>query len=364
MSRFHKAYSFDDVMLTPRYSTLHSRTEADLRTNVASVPLKIPIIAANMSSVCEDKMAIALGELGGLGIIHRMNTVEEQASLVLSASSGNPWCPGQLHETFPIGFSIGIGEDWYNRMDACRKYASLVCLDIAHGHHERVIALLKKYYESYKDYPIIISQVATAEAVRRLLEVIPEKYLYSTAFKASIGGGSLCTTRIKTGFGIPTLQSILDIRQGVSPKVWEAGLTLVADGGIKNSGDIVKALAAGAHCVMLGNLLAGTDEAPGQVIIGHGDPRWTNDSQKWKVYRGSASFSDKSLRREATTNIEGEETLVPYRGSVKSVISGLLDGIRSGMSYGGSQNLSELQENAEFIEITSAGLQESLPHGI
>jgi IMP dehydrogenase/GMP reductase len=338
---FRKAYAFDDVMLVPHFSRMGSRSDADLSTTIAGVKLKMPIVAANMSSVCEDSMALAIAELGGLGIIHRMSSVEQQMAMVQ-----------RVHQAGrQVGFSIGVGADWRDRMDACREYSSIVCLDVAHGHHLRVLELLKDYFETYRDYPIIIGQIATASAANMFLEqAIPARYRSSIAFKTSIGGGSLCTTRIKTGYGIPTLQAILDIAQAV-PK----GISIVADGGIKDSGDIVKSLAAGACSVMLGSLLAGTDEAPGGIIKAK--------DQLYKVYRGSASFGDKALRGEETRNVEGEEALVPYKGAVKRVVSTLLDGVRSGFSYGGARNIGELRENADFVEISTHGFAESLPHG-
>jgi IMP dehydrogenase len=338
---FRKAYSFDDVMLVPHFSRMGSRVEADLSTSIAGVELKIPIVAANMSSVTEDAMAIALGQMGGLGIIHRMSSVAKQKAMVERVHAA-----GQQ-----VGFSIGVGPDWRDRMDACRPYSSIACLDVAHGHHQRVLELLKCYFEIYRDYPIIIGQIATARAANMFVEeAIPPQYRSTIAFKTSIGGGSLCTTRIKTGFGIPTLQAILDIAQSVPE-----GISIIADGGIKDSGDIVKSLAAGACSVMLGSLLAGTDEAPGGIIKAK--------DQLYKVYRGSASFGDKALRGEETRNVEGEEALVSYKGSVQRVVGTLLDGVRSGFSYGGAHSIAELQANADFVEITMHGFAESLPHG-
>ena len=335
-----KAYSFDDVMLVPRYSEMNSRAEANLSTSVAGVALRIPIIAANMSSVCEDTMGIAMGELGGLGIIHRMCSVECQVKMVKAVHDA-----GQQ-----VGFSIGVGPDWRDRMEACRRFASIVCLDVAHGHHRRVAGLLAEYFQTYQDYPIIVGQIATAKAAGMFIEGIPEEYHRSVAFKASIGGGSLCTTRIMTGFGVPTLQAIWDINEAHGHAI-----SIIGDGGIKNSGDIVKSLAAGADAVMLGNLLAGTDEAPGNII--------KSKDLLYKVYRGSASFGDKALRGEETRNVEGEEALVPYKGSVERVVAGLLDGVRSGFSYGGASSIHELQAHAEFVEITAHGFAESLAHG-
>jgi len=280
--------------------------------------------------------------MGGLGIIHRMCSVEEQAAMIQAAGPGN----------HPVGFSIGIGEDWRDRMDACRNAGgAIACLDIAHAHHDRVIDILDKYFGIYKDFPLIIGQVSTPMAVFDLLDASPKvlRHLDTIAFKTSIGGGSLCTTRIKTGFGVPTLQSIMDIHEKYPE------LCIIGDGGIKESGDIVKSLAAGASAVMLGSLLAGTDEAPGQII--------KSDDRLYKIYRGSASFGDKAKRGEQTRNIEGEETLVSYKGSVIRVVESLLDGVRSGFSYGGATSIEELQDGIEFIEISVHGYKESLPHG-
>lgn len=327
-------------MLVPRYSEMNSRLDADLSTTVAGVPLRIPIVAANMSSVCEETMGIAMGEMGGLGIVHRMCSVERERRMVEAVHDAG-------HQ---VGFSIGVGPDWRDRMEACRKFASIVCLDVAHGHHRRVVDLLRDYFESYQDYPIIVGQIATAKAAGMFIQAIPEKYHRTVAFKASIGGGSLCTTRIMTGFGVPTLQAIWDINEA-----YGHAISIIGDGGIKNSGDIVKSLAAGADAVMLGSLLAGTDEAPGNII--------KSKDLLFKVYRGSASFGDKALRGEETRNVEGEEALVPYKGSVARVVSGLLDGVRSGFSYGGASSIHEMQEHVEFVEITAHGFAESLPHG-
>jgi IMP dehydrogenase len=318
----------------------------DLSATVAGLKLGIPIIAANMSSVCGAEMAAALGKMGGLGIIHRMCSIEEEQDMVRQVST-TPADPNQL----AVGFSIGIGPDWRERMEACRPYANIACLDIAHADSNRVIDLLGSYFEQFGDFPLIIGNIATADAACRLKDAIPARFRGTTALKVGIGGGSLCTTRIKTGFGMPTLQSVADIHEATS-----GSPPIIADGGISSSGDIVKSLVAGASAVMLGSLLAGTEEAPGDLIRGeHGI--------LMKQYRGSASFSDKQKRGEPTRNVEGESTLVPYRGKVTDVIGDLLDGIRSGLSYGGSSTIRELQDSVEFVEITSHGYRESLAHG-
>lgn len=349
--KIRRALSFNDVLLVPRHTNVFSRSDVDLSTRVAGLKLDIPIIAANMSSVCEAEMATALGQIGGLGIVHRMCSVDEEREMVRQVSQRETSAAGQERRPLNVGFSIGVGPDWRDRMDACRQYAQVACLDIAHADSNRVLELLRFYFADFADYPLIIGNVATADAALRLMEAIPKRYYEKTALKVGIGGGSLCTTRIKTGFGMPTLQSVADVREAIG------GLPdIIADGGISSSGDIVKSLVAGANAVMLGNLLAGTEEAPGELIRGdHG--------MLLKQYRGSASFSDKQKRGEATTNVEGESTLVPYRGKAADVIADLLDGIRSGLSYGGSSTIREIQDHVEFVEITSHGYRESLPHG-
>src|ERR1051325_1322013 len=192
-----RALSFNDVLLVPRHTTVFSRSDVNLSTRVAGLKLGLPIIAANMSSVCETEMAIALGRIGGLGIIHRMCSIDEEREMVRRASGGDA--------QFQVGFSIGVGPDWRDRMEACRPYAQIVCLDVAHADSNRVLDLLQSYFEDFRDYPLIIGNIATADAARRLKEAIPERYYRSIALKVGIGGGSLCTTRIKTGFGMPTL---------------------------------------------------------------------------------------------------------------------------------------------------------------
>lgn len=340
--KIRRALSFNDVLLVPRHTSVFSRSDVDLSTTIAGVRLSIPIIAANMSSVCGAEMALAMAGLGGLGIIHRMSTVTDEEWMVRQVRESNGT---------QVGFSVGVGPDWRDRMDACKDHANVVCLDVAHADSNRVVDLLASYFVDYKDYPLIIGNIATADAARRLKEVIPARYHGSTALKVGIGGGSLCTTRIKTGFGVPTLQSVADVHE-----VTDGAPELIADGGIASSGDIVKSLVAGANAVMLGSLLAGTEEAPGELIRGE-------YGTLMKQYRGSASFSDKQKRGEVTRNVEGESTLVPYRGKVADVIGDLLDGIRSGLSYGGAANIRELQDSVEFVEITSHGYGESLPHG-
>jgi IMP dehydrogenase len=340
--RLKKVYSFNDVLCLPKYSTISSRADVDISTTISGLPLKIPIIAANMSTVCEDRMAIALGELGGLGVIHRFTSVEQQAAIVK-----------KVHDAgMQVGFAIGIGEDWRTRMDACRHYADIVVIDVAHGHTDRVFEIIKKYYGIYKSYPIVLSQFGTGAAIADLVErVIPSKCLTSTSVKGSIGGGSHCLTRIATGHGNPTLQFLFEAAER------DLDISIIADGGLKSSADVVKSLAAGASAVMLGYMLSGCDEAPGDIIVG-------NDGHRYRHYMGSASFSQKRELSNTVKNVEGASSLVPATGSVKDVVNKILDGLRSGMSYSGARTIDELQRNVEFIEVSLSGYTEGTAHGV
>lgn len=327
--------SFDDVLLVPKKFSGKSRKKIDISTKLKSLELSIPIIAANMPSVCETEMAIAIGELGGLGIIHRMQSVEEQASMVYETS---------LHDIL-VGGAIGIGNDWKQRTKRLLKCgANVICLDVAHGHQDEVLRIVSQFKKLYPSTPLIVGNFAVAEGGLEAEEAGGD------ICKFGVGGGSMCSTRIQTGCGVPTWQSIQD--------AFECGVDcIIADGGIRNSGDIVKSLAAGANAVMLGSLLAGTYESPGEVIKG-------TDGKKYKIYRGAASFGAKKEFFGEAEYVEGEETLVPYKGAVSKIIKSLCEGIRSGLSYCGAHDISQLQDTAEFTQITVAGAKESKPHGL
>jgi IMP dehydrogenase len=349
--QIRKALAFDDVLLVPQENVLESRKLANLETKLSrNLYLRIPIIAANMPTVCAGRMARALGALGGLGIIHRMQSVEDQVKEVLCATV-------ELPQGTPVGVAVGVGPDSLARAGSCvAAGASVVCIDIAHGHDVRVGALAADLLERFSEITVIAGNLATKEAIQYLHNHIPANDVDRVIYKVGIGGGSVCTTRVKTGCGVPTLQSVLDVSfhspEGLKPAV-------IADGGIRNSGDIVKSLAAGAHAVMLGSLLSGTDETPGEVhSVSLGG------LEKYKIYRGAASESSKLQFYGNSDYVEGVETRVPYKGAVSEVVGSLVSGIQSGLAYCGVRNLEELRERAQFIEITSAGMRESTPHGV
>lgn len=342
------ALSFDDVLLVPKHNTIRSRSEVDTSVVLLGTKFHIPIIAANMPSICGAEMASAMAGPGGLGIVHRMCSIEEQAQMIRDS--------GVLPEG--IGAAIGIGNDWKDRAKACiESGAGIICLDVAHGDQERVIEVAREFLSTFSTPGLIIGNIATAEAAGRFVRGIRPEDHKRVSLKVGVGGGSACTTRVRTGFGIPTLQSVLDVSAYLDG--YSSQMQIIADGGIKNSGDINKCFAAGADAVMVGGLLAGTRETPGKVI------KDDKTGRLFKVYRGSASYGAKKEYFGEAEYVEGAERLVDYKkDKAVEVLWGLSDGIRSGLTYCGASTLSEFQTKAEFIRITPAGFRESLPHGL
>ena len=328
---------FDDVLLIPQYSNIESRTQIDLSVEFPnSRKLKFPIISSPMDTVTEEKMAIAMALNGGLGIIHRYNTIDEQAKLVslaISASGG------------PVGAAVGVTGDYLQRAMALKEsLVSVICIDVAHGHH----VLVKQALQSLRamvgsDMHIMAGNVATLEGFNDLAD------WGADSIRVGIGGGSICSTRIQTGHGIPVLQSIIDCATS------DRHALLIADGGMRNSGDVVKALAAGADCVMLGSMLAGTNEAPGDINT-------TKDGYKCKVCRGMSSAEAQLEWRGHSNSAEGVTTTIPIKGSLNSIFTSITARIRSGLSYSGVSSIPELRANAQFIRQSNAGTTESSTH--
>ena len=339
-----KALAFDDVLLTPKYSTIRSRDDVDISTSLGKHTFRIPIMSANMATVSGEQMVRTMAELGGLGVLDRTNNNPNDVLAIIQRT-----CVDGL----VLAVSVGVGESAYTEAGGYyRAGCPIVCVDVAHGHHERVVSLVTKLLSEYAELTVVAGNIATKEAYQTFAKVLSDEQQERLVLKVGVGSGSLCSTRVVTGFGLPTLESLLRIVEA------QDGIQLIADGGIKNSGDIVKSLAAGADAVMLGSLLAGTDEAPGSIIK---DDR---TQLKYKVYRGSASFGTKTESSGDPKYIEGAEMLIPYKGSAASVIRKLVEGIKSGFSYNGSHTLFELQAHAQFVEITSAGSYESRPHNL
>ncbi len=333
-----KAYTFDDVLLVPHKSEIRSRRHPELNTQLTrDISLKLPFISANMDTITEAQMAISMGHLGAVGILHRFMSINEQVNQVQAIKEAG---------TIPIAASIGVNEDYKERAKALAEAgAQILTIDIAHGHSLAMIETLTWIKKELPSLQLIAGNVATAQSVIDLIEAGAD------AIKVGIGPGSMCTTRIITGCGIPQLTAISLCAQAARP----LGVPIIADGGIRSSGDIVKALAAGASSVMLGSLLSGTIETPGEIRGG------------MKQYRGMASKSAQASWRGGVPEgmaPEGESTLVPVKGNVSHVINELAGGIRSGMSYLNALQISEIPEQALFIEMTPMGIFESRAHGL
>jgi len=332
------ALSYDDVLLVPKYSDIVSRKEVSITTELdCNRKFELPIISSPMDTITEAKMANAMHSKGGLGVIHRYNSIEEQTNLVRRVK----------HEHKAA--AIGISGDYLERAAALiAAGAKILCLDVAHGHHILMKEALMKMKTLYgDDIHLMAGNVATKRGFEDLSK------WGADSIRCNIGGGSICSTRIQTGHGVPGLHTILDCIQADIDR----DVKIIADGGLRNSGDIVKALAAGADFVMVGSLLAGTFETPGE-IINHG----TQAGTKKKVYRGMASKEAQYDWRGRHSSNEGITTHVPYRGDVGSILDELANGIRSGFSYSGARNLTEFQINSEFIVQTPSGQVESKTH--
>lgn len=470
--------TFDDVLLVPKYSDIRSRSEVDTSTQlVAGIRLYIPILSANMDTVTEANMAIAMAQQGGLGILHRFMSIERMAEMVrkvkraesmvvlkpltihpeatvaearrLMAEEGigglvvvdeahhllglvttrdvllapdanapvsSVMTPrerlivagvdetleaarGKLYkhriEKLPlvdkenrltglitvqdiiklqehphatkdalgrlrVGVAIGVKAEEIERAQACIEAgADVLVLDIAHGHSENALRMVRHLKQRFPEIPLIAGNVATAEGVRDLARAGAD------AVKVGVGAGSICITRIVTGCGVPQLSAILECAE----EGQRLGIPIIADGGMRTSGDITKALAAGASAVMLGSMLAGTEESPGAEIVRQG--------RRYKVVRGMASLTANVERRrlerreddldeEEWSEVvpEGVEALVPYRGKVKDILHQIVGGLRSGMSYLGAHSIPEMWEKAEFVRITPAGKAESGSHDV
>jgi IMP dehydrogenase len=467
--------TFDDVLLVPKRSPIISRSQTNLRTKLSrNITLNVPIISANMDTVTESGMAIALAREGGIGIIHRFLTIEDQVDEILKVKRSEsvmieqpytirpdltvaeakkamaefsvsgllveeggkllgiitrrditfeknnklkvselmtkdvitakagitieqakeilhnkrieklPVVDDKKHivglitskdilkmEEYPhaskdrkgrllVGAAVGVKGDYLERTEALLEAgADIIVVDIAHGHSENAINTVHMIKKAFPDCELIAGNVATGEGSRDLIKAGVD------AVKVGVGSGSICITRVVTGSGVPQLTAVLDSVKVAS----DYGIPIISDGGIRNSGDITKALAAGASSVMIGSLFGGTDESPGKTLVKNG--------KKYKMYRGMASFYASLGRkyREAGPQVvdsddlndyvpEGVEAMVPYKGSVVEIIRQMAGGLRSGLSYCGAKTISEMQNNAEFIRITSAGYIESQSHDV
>ncbi|MEN3045395.1 MAG: IMP dehydrogenase [Candidatus Hydrothermales bacterium] len=470
MKNFEKGLTFDDVLIKPAKSNVLPY-ETDLKTKFSrNISLNIPFVSAAMDTVTESEMAIAIAQEGGIGVIHRNMSPDEQKEEVIKVKRYESWIikepitlspedrvekarevmekykisgiPIVLEDKTLVGIAtkrdlryvensqlklkdvmkknvitgrenitieeahkilienrieklpvvdergklkglitlkdlskkiehpnanidskgrlrvaaaIGTGDDWEERLyKLIEAEVDVIVIDTAHAHSKRVLEITKKIKRKNLPVDLVVGNIATSEAAHDLIKLDVD------GIKVGIGPGSICTTRVVAGVGVPQLSAIMECYK-VSRKY---KVPLIADGGIRYSGDIVKALAGGADCVMIGNLFAGTDESPGEIVI--------HEGKRFKTYRAMGSLSamkkgsrDRYFQDKAIKFVpEGVEGIVPYRGSIRDVIYQLAGGIRAGMGYVGAKNIKELRKRAKFVVISSFGLRESHPHDI
>ena len=336
--KFKEAVTYDDMLLVPQYSDITSRSEVDISNNLGHKEFSLPVIASPMDTVSGVQMALAMDKAGGLAVLHRYNTISEQQKMAHEVVAQTDWS-GQ------VAAAIGVTGDYLERAEALiATGVDVLCVDVAHGHHVLMKKALTPLREEYgNNIYIMAGNVCTLEGINDLAD------WGANAVRCNIGGGSICSTRLVTGHGLPGLQTIFDCART------DRDVSIIADGGIKTSGDIVKALAAGADFVMYGSLLAGTTESPGRIIS-------LPDNSRVKEYRGMASKDAQMNWRNKSSTPEGVASYIPFKGSAVDILRDLDGGIRSGLSYAGARTIDELQHKAEWARQTSAGLMESGTH--
>jgi IMP dehydrogenase len=330
--------TFDDVLIVPKYSEVYSRKSVSLSTRlVGDIYIDVPFISANMDTVTGPLMASTLRQEGAVGVIHRFMAFDEHVDAVRDQRDPRILC-------------IGVKEEDLNKVRAIGNNAEAVLIDVAHGHHKRVVDMIKAVREINPALFVIAGNVATFSGAWDLL------LAGADSIKVGVGPGAACSTRTVAGAGFPQLSAIMNASLAVREyeKYHGKRATLIADGGIKKSADIVKALAAGADTVMIGSLFAGTDESPGEVVV--------SETGRMKKYRGSSS-SEVNQYLGLDRTAEGVATLIPYRGSVRKIVQDLAGGVRSGLSYAGCSTIEELHnDQIQMVQVTSAGQYESRPN--
>ncbi len=364
-TKFQKqGITFDDVLLVPAASDVLPN-EVDLQVTLApNLKLKRPFLSAGMDTVTEEAMAIAMATLGGAGVIHKNMSIAAQVAAVKAVKmapvkDATTAAVDQQGRLLVLA-AVGVTSDTFERAQALLQAGvDALVIDTAHGHSAGVLRKIAEIRAQFPTATLIAGNVATAEGTRALFEAGVD------VVKVGIGPGSICTTRVVAGVGVPQITAIYD----AASVAREFKKPIIADGGIKYSGDIVKALAAGGNAVMLGSMLAGTTETPGEII--------TDGQQRFKAYRGMGSIgamdqahgsSDRYFQggvNEANKLVpEGIEARVAYQGDVAEVIFQLVGGLRAGMGYCGAKDLATLTNEAQFVQITNAGLLESHPHDV
>ena len=365
--------TYDDVLLVPNYSNVLPR-EVSIKTRFSrNITLNVPIVSAAMDTVTESAMAIAMAQEGGIGVLHKNMTIEQQAAKVRKvkrAESGMIIDPVTLPLTSIVAdaknamkeFGIGgipiVDENRVLKATALiQAGVDAIIIDTAHGHTQGVVNVLTAIKVKFPKIDVVVGNIATPEAAQFLVENGAD------GVKVGIGPGSICTTRIIAGVGFPQFSAVLEVAAALKG----TGVPVIADGGIRYTGDIPKAIAAGADCVMLGSLLAGTKESPGETIIFEG--------RKFKSYRGMGSVeameggSKDRYFQDVEDDVkklvpEGIVGRVPYKGHLEESMQQFIGGLRAGMGYCGAKDVPTLQDTGRFVRITSSGITESHPHNV
>ena len=348
MDAIKDSLTFDDVTLIPQYSSVLPSETITYTKLAHNLNLQIPLMSSAMDTVTESKMAIALSKSGGIGIIHRNLSIEKQVQEVKKVKKNN----------FLVGAAIGVNSKDIERADELSKAkVDIIVIDTAHGHTQKVLYMIKKIKKKLKKCVLCAGNIATGKAAKFLADSGVD------IVKVGIGPGSICTTRLVTGIGVPQLSAVLQVKKALK----NYKTRIISDGGIKFSGDIAKAIAAGADAVMIGSLFSGTTESPGKIFKHKG--------KLFKNFRGMGSVGAMSIGsadryyQKKFKNIskyvpEGVEGIVKFKGPVNKIIYNLVGGLKSSMGYLGAKTIKNLQKNGEFIKITKAGFYESMVHNV
>ena len=344
-----EALTFDDVTLAPKYSEiLPSEVDTSIKLS-ESLKLKIPLLSSAMDTITESKMAIAIAKAGGLGIIHRNLDIKNQIIEIKKVKK----------QKLLVGAAVGAGPNEFKRAEAILKEnINMIVVDTAHGHTKKVSEIIR-FIKKIKSKKTVLcaGNIATPEAAKFLLK------LGVDIIKVGIGPGSICTTRLVTGIGVPQLSAILNIRNAIKNK----NIKIISDGGIKYSGDLAKAFAAGADAVMIGSLFAGTDETPGKLVKRNGKlfKSFRGMGSVGAMNKGSADRYFQSKQKDVSKYVpEGVEGFAKYKGKVDSIVYKLVGGLRSSMGYLGSKQIKYLRNKPQFVKITKAGFYESMVHNV
>ena len=348
MGTIKESLTFDDVLLIPQYSNILP-SETDISLNLTKkIILRAPFLSSAMDTVTESKMAIAIAKAGGIGIVHRNLNIKNQSKEILKVKN----------KKLVVGAAIGTSKEDLERAKALiDAQCDMIVIDTAHGHSEKVLNILSKLKKLKHSIPICVGNIATGDAAKRLFNSGAD------IIKVGIGPGSICTTRMVAGIGVPQISAVMEVKESLKNKK----VKIISDGGIKFSGDIAKALAAGADAIMMGSIFAGTDESPGK--------KFKLKGKIYKKYRGMGSigamssgsanrYFQKKFKDKSKFVPEGVEGRVEYKGNVSKIIYQLKGGLRSSMGYIGAKNLNEISKNAKFIKITKAGFYESMVHSV